>query len=64
MSTINSEIRLIRERLDELVVLSKSILNALIGEEEPLPGEENAIKRVEELASEEELIEALREWPP
>lgn len=59
--SLESEIKEIKKRLDELVILYKNILNVLVGEEEPLPDEEEAIKREEELASESELIEALKE---
>ena len=53
MSTeIEQEIKEIRKKLDELIIISRNILDLLVKEDEPLPDEIAAIERTEELIDE------------
>jgi len=59
MSEVIGLLREIREELREIKLLYKGLIERLIPVEEPLSDEKEAIKRSDELVSEEELMEAL-----
>jgi len=61
MSTeIEQEIKEIRKKLDELIIISRNILDLLVKEDEPLPDEIAAIERTEELIDEKNLFKELK----
>ena len=55
------ELKEIKDRLDTLTLLYRNILNLIVGEEEPLPDEKKAVESKDGIASEEELLKALKE---
>ncbi len=55
------ELKEIKDRLDTLTLLYRNILNLMVGEEKPLPDKKKAIESKDEIASEEELLKALKE---
>ena len=61
MSTgIEQEIKEIRKKLDELIIISRNILDLLVKEDEPLSDEIAAIERTEELIDEKNLFKELK----
>ena len=61
MSTaIEQEIKEIRKKLDELIIISRNILDLLVKEDEPLPDEIAAIEKAEELIDEKNLFKELK----
>ena len=60
MSEISEILSQIRDELKELRLLYKELVEKLIPEEEPEPDERKAIDEDDELVSEEELFQALK----
>jgi len=60
MVTLEKEIKEIKERLNELVTIYKTIIDLLLKEEKPLNDEKKALESEEEIISEKDLIEALK----
>lgn len=56
---LERELKEIGDRLDAFPY--KNMLNLMVEEEEPLPDEKKAIESKDEIASEEELLKALKE---
>ena len=60
MVTLEKEIKEIKERLNELVTIYKTIIDLLLKEEKPLNDEKKALESEEEIINEKDLIEALK----
>jgi len=59
LSEVESLLKEIREELREIKLLYKGLIERLMPVEEPLEDEKEAIESSDEIASEEEILEAL-----
>ena len=59
LSEVESLLKEIREELREIKLLYKGLIERLMAVEEPLEDEKEAIESSDEIASEEEILEAL-----